>query len=105
VILSEQGKTNAEGRIDQTGVLRHRDPSLCAVGAIALHLFSRFHLAKESRPNFEPRFGSDVVGSGGFEAHRPEGHRDWYALVLWSGNDSRKPMSYESKQFDDVYKN
>ena len=47
-----QGKTNHFGKLDRTAIMRHRSPEMCAVGALALYLFCRFHLRHEQFPSF-----------------------------------------------------
>jgi hypothetical protein len=51
-----RSKTNTEGRTDYSACLRHMDVRCCAIGWIALYLFSRWDSAfdsNESFPSFE----------------------------------------------------
>jgi len=52
-MIMYQGKTNQFGRIEYSGTLRHRNPKICAVGAIALYFFDRFHVHQEKLPDIE----------------------------------------------------
>jgi hypothetical protein len=47
--MSDEGKTNTNGRIDEHGAFRHRLPELCPVGALAIHLFAYFHVEGPAR--------------------------------------------------------
>ena len=52
VLSLGQGKTNHFGKLDRTAIMRHRLPEMCAVGALGLYLFCRFHLRHEPFPSF-----------------------------------------------------
>ena len=52
VLSLGQGKTNHFGRLDRTAIMRHRLPEMCAVGALGLYLFCRFHMRHEPFPSF-----------------------------------------------------
>lgn len=67
LIFSNQGKTNVDGHIDHHATLRHRDPRLCAIGALAFYLFSEWQvLTQFQRPDFTPNFKSENAGPYGF---------------------------------------
>ena len=88
--MSDQGKTNKNGRIDEHGALRHRLPEVCPVGAIVIHLFSYFHIEENPRPTFAPDFNHPGASALGY--------RDWYNLRLFPSSKSLyTEMSYESK--------
>lgn len=82
VFLSNQGKTNKTGRLDQQAAFRHRLPELCCVGALGFYLFSHFHVLGNLPPDFSGEIGS----------------RSWYKIILFpgSGGDDEE-MTYQSK--------
>ncbi|KAJ2930941.1 hypothetical protein H1R20_g6162, partial [Candolleomyces eurysporus] len=80
VIMSNQGKSNKHGRIDFHAAVRHRFPELCAIGAVAMQLFSHFHIANGKRPDFSPDFESPQASDIGF--------RSWYQWLLFPGSKS-----------------
>jgi hypothetical protein len=43
--VMDHGKMNQAGRIEYGGVIRHRDASMCPVGALELYFFWRFSCA------------------------------------------------------------
>ncbi|GAA5998497.1 hypothetical protein JCM11641_007153, partial [Rhodosporidiobolus odoratus] len=98
VVLSNNGKMNREGRLDQVGILRHRDPSFCGIFMVAMLLFMVDQVLTNKRPSFEPDFRSGIAGMG------PYGHRSWYARRLFpgrmaknaEGEDLDKDMAYAS---------
>ncbi|KAF8576231.1 hypothetical protein K439DRAFT_1397563, partial [Ramaria rubella] len=72
-ILCDNAKHNQSGKIEEQGMIRHRIPSLCAIGALGMHLFSLFHIAgqtMELEPDFSP--AAQEAGFGEF------GRRAWY---------------------------
>lgn len=88
--MSDEGKTNTNGRIDEHGAFQHRLPELCPVGALAIHLFAYFHVEGHPRPKFAPEF--DHPEASGI------GYCDWYKLRLFPSSKSLyMEMSYESK--------
>lgn len=95
-ILADQGKTNQHSRVDELGALRHKRPELCAVGAVALHLFVQWHpeLGNEPLPSFAPEFSQDSRTEGFGEY----GKRDWYGLYAFhpEGKSAREPMKYSN---------
>lgn len=52
VFLTKKGKTNQFGKLQHVGCLRNKDVQICPVGAVAFHLFQRFHVSKEPMPDF-----------------------------------------------------
>jgi hypothetical protein len=89
VILSANGKTNREGRIDSNGSFRHKHVHSCAVGAIAFYLFAEDHIIHRPRPSFAAEFST--AGYGVY------GRRAWYERYLFIAKHPDKPMVYDSK--------
>ena len=54
VLTLGEGKTNKYGRYTRSAIMRHRDVEMCAIGALALYLFSRYHRG-ETFPTFGQR--------------------------------------------------
>ncbi|KAK4704972.1 hypothetical protein P7C70_g1233, partial [Phenoliferia sp. Uapishka_3] len=98
VIASDNSKTNTTGRVDQTGVWRHKDPALCGVGTTATQLWFCDEHLKFPRPDFAPDF-SEAAKADGFGKF---GRRPWYERVLNTGKTTAglsvqnqcKPMAY-----------
>lgn len=88
--MSNQGKSNRHGRIDFHAAVRHCFPELCAIGAVAMQLFSQFHIANIQRPDFAPDFDSPQASDVGFRA--------WYQWLLFPGSKSQtEEMSAQGK--------
>lgn len=88
-ILADNSKVNQTGRIDEHGAIRHREPELCAVGAIGFLLFGLFHILKRPVPSFAPDFSAPGYGR--------YGRREWYEYHLFSSPKTPTvPMTYES---------
>ncbi|KAF8583497.1 hypothetical protein K439DRAFT_1617415 [Ramaria rubella] len=88
-ILCDNAKHNQSGKIEEQGMIRHRIPSLCAIGALGMHLFSLFHIAgqtMELEPDFFP--AAQEAGFGEF------GHRAWYDYKTYFAANISQPMSY-----------
>lgn len=68
------------------GAIRHSNPLLCGIGALAMHLFARFHIDKETF-NFVPEY-TENVGEYGC--------RTWYSYPAFYGNSITEQMSYSS---------
>ena len=75
VLIMDNGKTNAFGRIDYGGCMRAKNVVECPHGALAIHLFERFHVAKEPFPVLKTR-------------------EDWYPIHLLNHTDRTKPLQY-----------
>ena len=91
--MADQSKTNVTGRRDETGAIRHREPELCAIGAIGILLWAYFHLLKPLIPDFAPDHSSPDAG--------PFGKRPWYNWLLFpvlkgAGNEMAE-MDYSSE--------
>ena len=55
VLTLGEGKTNKYGKYTRSAIMRHRDVEMCATGALALYLFSRYHFRGEPFPSFDRR--------------------------------------------------
>jgi hypothetical protein len=55
VIIMNRGKTNRGGKIEYGAMMRNKNVHKCPIGAVALYLFSRFHLEGEDFPDFSTR--------------------------------------------------
>jgi hypothetical protein len=87
VLISDQGKTNTTGRIDEQGAFRHRKPELCPIGGLGLYLFSLYHVLEKPKPDFAP----DYSRGGAL------GYRSWYRIFLFPGGAGEDTeMTYES---------
>lgn len=95
MVLSDNAKHNANGRVDETGAVRNRDVEICAVGATALHLFSQYHLMDHVTP---PPFSPDFSDSAKAEGFGQYGKRAWYRYRLFpSPNGLDVSLGYEGK--------
>ncbi len=52
IIILDQRKTNQFGKNELGACIRNKEVENCPVGAIGLHLFYRYHIAKEFPPDF-----------------------------------------------------
>lgn len=69
------GKRQFGGKVAYAGSIRHKDPLLCAHGALARHLITRFMLEKAPVPNvLDPD--------------------EWHHTPLWTGNNPHESISY-----------
>jgi hypothetical protein len=82
MLCISNGKTNKFGKKQYGGVLRHRDPLLCTISALAMYFFYRWHTSKEPTPTFRER-------------------KDWYNTKVLVGSDPDKPIAFR-QQFDDI---
>src|SRR5947208_9320817 len=82
IFLLGGGKTNKTGNKEYMGALRHKDPILCVVGALAILFFWRWHLAGEAPPNFKSR-------------------KSWYKTKLLVGKNKDSKITYPT-QYQDV---
>lgn len=82
------GKTNQDGKIQYGSALRSRNVELCPIGALALHLFTRFHYESEPFPDFSQR-------------------SNWYNTFLFNNKGSDLPVSYDeqAKIYKEVFRN
>lgn len=77
VLLIQHGKTNTFGKMQHVGYMRNKDVHLCPVGAVALYLFERFHIALEPFPVFSKS-------------------EDWYDIKFLRGQQNTKSISYDT---------
>ncbi|KAA8901805.1 hypothetical protein TRICI_005992, partial [Trichomonascus ciferrii] len=54
-MLTQHGKTNQMGRKDFSATIRHKDPKICLVNALAMFLFFRFQMTHEGLPDMTSR--------------------------------------------------
>jgi Centromere DNA-binding protein complex CBF3 subunit, domain 2 len=78
ILKTSNGKTNKYGKMQYMGALRHKDPLLCTMGAIAQYFFWRWHRSGESPPSFRRR-------------------RAWYTLKLLCGEKPDAKISYATQ--------
>jgi hypothetical protein len=77
VLQNEQSKTNQQGELLYSGAMRHRNPRLCTMGALAQYLFWRWHISGELAPNFQRR-------------------QDWYRLKVLVGEQPTEELAYST---------
>ena len=79
--LLSGSKTNKTSNKEYIGALRHKDPVLCAVGALAMLFFWRWHLARDAPPNFKSR-------------------KSWYKTKLLVGKNKDSKITYPTQYQD-----
>ena len=79
VMQVDRSKTNQGGKKEVKGALRHKDPLLCTMGALAQYLFWRFEVAGESPPDFRTR-------------------ASWYKNKLLQGKVADEALSYDAQR-------
>jgi Centromere DNA-binding protein complex CBF3 subunit, domain 2 len=77
ILQSRRGKTNPNGEKFFTGAMRHRDPLLCTMGALAQYFFWRWHYKGEAPPQFR-------------------NYEDWYRMRVIKGGDPEKDLHYST---------
>jgi len=92
-VFADNAKHNQNAKVEELGAIRHAQPLLCGIGALAMHLFARFHINNE-RFNFTPQF-SDNTGEFG--------SRIWYKYSAFCGDDLITPMSYNSESSNSLF--
>lgn len=75
VATMRQGKTNQHNRVTYGAAIRHVNAEVCPVGALALYLFSRFHLDLEPFPDFSRR-------------------ANWYNTYVLKGSNKFEEITY-----------
>ena len=55
VLITKRSKTNHVNRIEEIGILRAKEPEVCAVGALALYFFARYHCCTNKFPSLSDR--------------------------------------------------
>jgi hypothetical protein len=91
-VLADNAKHNQDGRVDEHGAIRHKDYSLCVVGALSMLFFVQYHILDYPIPTFEPDFTAPGYGEYGYRA--------WYDHYVFhpSGHASTL-MSYEGEPY------
>ncbi|MEA2203145.1 MAG: hypothetical protein QOI89_3920 [Solirubrobacteraceae bacterium] len=84
VLQTTNGKTNRNGKKNYMGAMRHKDPYLCTMGALAQYLFWRWHISGELQPSFKRR-------------------KDWYNTKLLVGDDKDTEIAYNT-QYTETWK-
>jgi hypothetical protein len=87
IFVFDNGKTNSTGRKQYLGSIRHRDPLVCPIGALAFYLFTRFHYKKEAWPSLHSLKDWDRIkllrgGSDREHALNEKTHREWINRVF-----------------------
>lgn len=80
VFQRSKSKTNQTGSKYYMGAMRHKDPMLCTMGALAQYLVWRWHMSGEPAPTFR---------------NRP----DWYRLKALVGEEPTAELAYTT-QYD-----
>ncbi|KAL3258479.1 hypothetical protein ABHI18_006016 [Aspergillus niger] len=80
IMIMDNGKTNAMGRLEYNSVIRHRNPMVCTMAHSAFYLFFRWNIGREPVPRFR---------------RRPQ----WYNLHLLKGESAEKPLSYDTQLY------
>lgn len=84
VFMITTGKMNQECAQLYSAIIRHKDVDACALGAVGLYLFQRFHLDGESFPTFTT-------------------NEEWFDIKLVKGQDRTKEIA-GSTQYDSINK-
>jgi hypothetical protein len=80
IMIMDNGKTNAMGRLEYSSVIRHRNPMVCTMAHTAFYLFFRWNIIKEPVPEFR---------------RRPQ----WYNLHFLKGESAEKAFSYDTQLY------
>src|SRR5205814_1258175 len=78
IMQVDRTKTNQSGKKEFKGALRHKDPLLCTMGALAQYLFWCFELAGEPPLDFQMR-------------------KSWYKTKLLLGKVTGEELSYDTQ--------
>ena len=78
VLQTTTGKMNKTGRAQYMGAMRHKDPLLCSMGALAQYLYWRWHIGGEQLPIFKSR-------------------QNWYKTKLLVGDNKDQEISYTAQ--------
>jgi hypothetical protein len=78
VLQITAGKTNKSGSAEYIGAMRHKNPLLCSIGALAQYFYWRWHISSEEPPIFKNR-------------------QSWYGTKLLVGNNKRARLSYAAQ--------
>jgi hypothetical protein len=87
VIVFDNGKTNSSGKKQYLGALRNRDFRICPIGALAMYLFTRFHVKKEAWPSLRSPEDWDRIkllrgGSDREHELNDKTHRTWIKNIM-----------------------
>jgi len=86
VMVFDNGKTNSSGKKQYLGALRNRDFRICPIGALAMYLFTRFHVKKEAWPSLRSPedYRIKLLRGGSDREHElnDKTHRTWIANVM-----------------------
>ena len=87
ILVFDNGKTNSSGKKQYLGALRNRDFRICPIGALAMYLFTRFHVKKEAWPNLRSPKDWDRIkllrgGSDREHELNDKTHRTWVRDVM-----------------------
>jgi hypothetical protein len=81
VFASRKSKTNQAGRRFYMGAIRHQNPELCTVGALAQYFYWRWHMSGEPAPTFQRQ-------------------EDWYNIKVLRGEDREAELLYPTQYQD-----
>ncbi|VDC06782.1 unnamed protein product [Peniophora sp. CBMAI 1063] len=86
-ILADNAKHNQTGRVEEYALMRHREPLVCGVSAMAAHLFLTF---RQQTPDFVPDFSG--------ERAPVYGKRTWYSHLVFPADFKRpeKSLTYDA---------
>jgi hypothetical protein len=87
VMAFDNGKTNSSGKKQYLGALRNRDFRICPIGALAVYMFTRFHVKKEAWPSLRSLEDWDRIkflrgGSDREHELNDKTHRTWIKNVM-----------------------
>ena len=87
VMVFDNGKTNSSGKKQYLGALRNRDFRICPIGALAMYLFTRFHVKKEAWPSLRSPEDWDRIkllrgGSDREHELNDKTHRTWITNAM-----------------------
>jgi hypothetical protein len=78
VMVLGQGKTNQYGKVEYGAVLRNKNVSCCAINALAMYFFYRWHISDEIFPDLLTK-------------------QTWYDIHTLKGKDRTKPIAYHTQ--------
>ncbi|KIJ50211.1 hypothetical protein M422DRAFT_246051 [Sphaerobolus stellatus SS14] len=96
-VLFHNAKHNQNGKLEEQAAIPHENPLMCAIGALAMHLFTVFHLSGH-KFNFMPQYSTKFGELG---------NRIWYGYkAFFPRNDLSKEMGYENhcERFSKMHK-
>ncbi len=78
VMMLNKGKTNKCGKIQYGAVLRNKDVTVCAINALAMYFFFRWHVSGENFPDMSSK-------------------QSWYDIYALKGKDRLIPLAYQTQ--------